>query len=871
MNLKTDQCRPIALSTAHTGMHSALVRLLGYHFTATERCTFPSWLCGGTIADAVYALGMADPCVSSSLLLKMKSYLNTRCVDAVTPLHLDGVPDKHSTQLNVSLMRVEFGAMLERIAIDMWSRMTNPDLRARIAHQSCLAACWTSIHVEHAHRLRTNPVFECEPGIACVPSQFSEVTIDHILDQRIVCGSSCKATHSLHQLLIRCTNPASRGWTTTLKNVLARMDGCLHILHHSLLVCLTGMHTTLSPSNRPHWSDRARILWRFHGEMTSARVCDLLIDNPAVTKELVRRRLVDALESSIALRHVMKFQGSLVASVGAPPRASLSMGIHESMLSITRVGVQYAQCDSRKIETLLHVAGTVPHAANWLKKVLLCHPSRSVVHETVDMSVRVFESQWTSFWTLCNQRADRPQRLDRFQYDALQCANPIVLMCNSLSETNALRIQRLVLGSPRTATFSTEHMLSTLFPRGCEHKWGDGGAHAHLEALIRSNASLSVATMLTAARVQWLGEQLLVIDMGDATRRKQSSAILKRIWASQHGLHGESRPTHIEAASDAQLASMLEDAPVHSTHLCVCTECHRIVNAMPTDSVSYTGQEHCGEVGVSSAMLSTEGITSDAHSFTMHCAKRSSAALRSALAYESRPNAMAFYQAEDWSTGECGQSVQKTVGSGATIHMRRDCRRAQVQRRVALPCGEQPLLLVQALGRAVRIYDKWYSMCAHCGVFTRIMHINRVGGEIVCTQCYRAHVWHSEESKVGEMAQSSALTRERRCRFCSKAVPRGDPTPFKSYASPLDTFGSNRLLPASLRITWWCPLHQRSWLCDTLNTLSTSQILVHISERACPVTETAPLQVAIPRSNTSRKRRTVRGMLSRAAKRRHLS
>ena len=88
------------------------------------------------------------------------------------------------------------------------------------------------------------------------------------------------------------------------------------------------------------------------------------------------------------------------------------------------------------------------------------------------------------------------------------------------------------------------------------------------------------------------------------------------------------------------------------------------------------------------------------------------------------------------------------------------------------------------------------------------------------------------------------------CRFCNREETKKTAA-FISVHSPLDTQGQNADLPPSLRRTTWCRKHYRSWMKDAMQSLSTIQIIAHISEKA------RPMQVAIDDENvkTRSKRR----------------
>ena len=268
--------------------------------------------------------------------------------------------------------------------------------------------------------------------------------------------------------------------------------------------------------------------------------------------------------------------------------------------------------------------------------------------------------------------------------------------------------------------------------------------------------------------------------------------------------------------------------------------------------------EFC-EVGVSSVTVlrSHEEGTS-----TLFCAKRSSAALRSAICAEASSRLRRIDEDGSMLAETSGASVvwesqrdaMLAMAHDGTVasRMRRDCKRALEQRRCASLCGDMPLLTIPIIGRAVRIYGSWYSLCSLCANFVRVTPHCRIEAEIACLRCTTTPPSTSQSSRrkrpattaTGKRAcrdaESSELPLRRvACRFCCKKEV-GQPQrhrQFVTYPSPHDVAGDNLERSSSCRTTTWCPTHDRSWLRDALTTLTTAQVIAHITTNAQPCAE----------------------------------
>lgn len=210
----------------------------------------------------------------------------------------------------------------------------------------------------------------------------------------------------------------------------------------------------------------------------------------------------------------------------------------------------------------------------------------------------------------------------------------------------------------------------------------------------------------------------------------------------------------------------------------------------------------------------------------------------------------------------------KNLAEDATVQsshsrMRRDTKRCYEQRRMAEACGTHAMLSIDCIGRAIHIMGEWFTMCTFCGVIMRCTSGAQIGCHLACSTCHCAQqksscqpyastedallssifeeISNEAEKNTVQLSvgvRTASRLREREsdktCRFCnSVSVRRG--RGFVAYHSPHDRRGVNEERPPALRITRWCPKHNRSWLKEALKIMPTNIVLAHILMHAKPV------------------------------------
>ena len=445
-----------------------------------------------------------------------------------------------------------------------------------------------------------------------------------------------------------------------------------------------------------------------------------------------------------------------------------------------------------------------------------------------------FRTHFVPFWLHAMKHKVRSMRLDAPQHAALHDLNAATRLTRTLDEAEALAAQRAALEDPSAAILTLAEVGERLGIRvaGSSSNGGTRGADT-LKALEAAGAR-EAAKLLVHARVAWLGEQVLVVDLGARTRGLQIQALYRRLGHPRAAALATMRPEEVPDVA-------LRELPIHATHLHACCQCKRFANAVVLDGGK--GGQTFNELGVAIAMVCTQCDGPDAGGTHIRCAKRSSAALRSAVQFEEEMDtqqvegcardatAVATLMRQPKSTG-AGNS-----DSGVAARVRRDAKNALEQRAKATACGQEPMLRVPAVGRAIRLWDSWYALCSCCGTFLKIQPHLRFGAELCCLRCDAEMLGVAATPEAtATAAATAAATAGAVCRFCGKSeVPGHAGARWKVIKAPLDVAGPNKSLPPPLKTVCYCAAHWRTWLPQAHRTLPTRVILSHLAHNAKPI------------------------------------
>jgi len=439
------------------------------------------------------------------------------------------------------------------------------------------------------------------------------------------------------------------------------------------------------------------------------------------------------------------------------------------------------------------------------------HARQPLVQLAGDVWAAAFKAHFVAFWLFAQSHQLRVSRLDTTQHAAVHGLNKATQLAAQLDEQTALQVQRMALRSPAAGIATIGEVATEMGLEGIPSIVSGVGARSAIEGakLIGDAGPEAAAKLLAYARTAWVNEEVLIVDLGQRTRALQLVALRKRLRLPSN------TPT--------------EALPMHATHICCCAECHRVANAFATTASSVP----FNELGISSCQIATD---SPEDGVRLHCAKRSSAALRTAITFETEMKKRCI-EAE---VVERAQLTSLTaprrasgVESGIAARVRRDAKNALEQRTCAIACGEHPMFTVPVIGRVVRIYKQWFALCSYCAALTRVQPgVYVYGADVCCMRCDHGMLGVDNLTAGPLAAQSSGKV----CRFCGQ-VERMNTTGarWKELKAPLDIAGPNAVLPPPLRRVWYCPSHCKPWLMNAHRVMETRVILAHIAQNAKPV------------------------------------
>lgn len=732
--------------------------------------------------------------------------------------------------------RLALGAQLEQFARDtttnLWTvdRLQTPDdslgrkWACQLYFDAYCAAVWTSAHAEYIAALDSDVEEPPHPSINTVACASSEFDLSDLYARRVSPKGDGypKIVEPLVQLLSRCTNPGARGWDTVLKDALEH-TGSRIIVMHAVHTCLTGLHPQLHPAMRPDWKMRMKI--RRLAPQSNSEIKAVA----AYIKEPMRRCLAATMAASPAMHTALSLAGHPVKHLLQPPAQFPHIGMESAMSAYADAGrmlakgSQWPHCLKRAFE--IRAADDRPDdpddevsyeglawQAGWLGKGTAdVHARQPLVSLAGDVWTAAFKAHFIAFWLFAQSHQLRVSRLDATQHTAVHGLNKATQLAAQLDEDVALSIQRIALRNPAAGISTLGEVAAELKLDGIPFMSPGVGARSAIEGVkMLGDAGADAAGKLLAyARAAWVSEEVLVVDLGDRTRTLQLAALRKRL----------------RLPSDAPDC----DLPMHSTHVCCCAECHRVANAFATTTSSVA----FNELGVSACQIATDCEPGEVR---LHCAKRSSAALRTAITFEGEMKRRCI-EAEPVERAQLTSLTAPRrasgVESGIAARVRRDAKNALEQRVSAVACGEHPMFSVPVVGRAVRIYKQWFALCSYCATLTRVQPgVHVYGADVCCMRCDHVMLGVDDTSTGPLAAQSSGKV----CRYCGN-VERHNTTGarWKELKAPLDIAGPNAVLPPPLRRVWYCPQHYKSWLMNAHRIMETRVILAHIAHNAKPV------------------------------------
>ena len=862
---------PMCADFEDAGVAGAMSRLLARLRQLVDSLVLPAWLWSLDFAHAVTRCA-AHPDVPG-LFRSMAE--TTRALGGEAEA-VDAAACCASTAVQTAaIARLRFGAMLEALTRGAAGAFTSPEEapgaavdRAALAvlyHDAYCAAVWTSAHAEFlatvddllAGRAATDALLR--DLMVPPPDLYTVTNLSHLshlgpLSERMASPKCCsKASQPLLAILTRATSAGSRGWETTLLAAAKESEGAVRVCTQCVAVALTGMHPAIHPAARRPWRDRF-VLLRALRVQTNQDFRELVHKAPNAVKEAIRLHLsaVYALDCATfeAMRHACQPMGQLCIPPLALPHPSLAAAMHRmadagaSMIAAREsaaVAIErhlLSEPRSRKKSSARtaarpprYDAEPLSYCESWLRgrSVPRGATTRSSVQVVSGLLSASYRSIFIPWWLHGNHHGHRASRLDSAQFAALHNRSAAHRVWALLSDDDFRLAERAAIGAPEASLLTVREACALLGiqPTASELPGvpcaASSRAVQEAEVDVMNLRGRDAALLMAFSRVATLRTAMLSYDLGEDTRRRQALAICKRLVLPL-------------APGEDPCAAVRARLPEHATMLYFCSECRRIVNSVQDNSGK---DQPFNELGLSSSMLAIDGNLRDAH---MRCAKRSSAALRTAVALEAAADVLELEQLDPVAKpllpadlrpativatmckpcrkrgdgGDGGAVALASARSAEALRdsssevakFRRDLKSCFEQEQQATSCGDVPLVRVSILGRAIRLFGNWYALCSMCGALARVTPSSRFRGDICCMRCDFAMLAGKEASQ--EMRNALPKAPAPSCRFCGKVEPEnGVGMKWKCVPAPADTGGRNAAVPAPLRVCW-CASRLRS-------------------------------------------------------------
>lgn len=715
-----------------------------------------------------------------------------RAMQSLPPLSLPEaqIPEEEDARLFTAACRLAIGELAESSArlhardYTYPKRVSGqlPAKYSRICFDSYAAALWSSTHAEYIvaakEMLQIMPQETKVLDVAIPPGPLTvswAVTslpdIVHLLERRGSPGANVsKAIKAMQVMLNRCTSPSLRGWETVTSNPSKDADGSLRVCATACVAALCGMNQAINPCARPTWEERMRIQRTVTFSANEPRKMISLCG--ASSREAMRLYLATLLAAAPCVREALFFSGHPAGKLVISPFETCSASLQSCAATLASIGKLSLSVPD--ISPVLYSVFSEEHRGERHPAVLVPTVSFAALPrphslEKVPSAVQavrvfvsdVFSAHFVPFWTVQHEKGVRVARLSHLQHDFFHKESQIHKLFDLLPKERQLFVQRVALTEPRAFHMTLSDVALQL-------------GHEPRDVLEQFPAE-AASEIVLYARVAALKSCCKAWDLGPRIKALQTRALAKRLVADVH------------AGDDVDKAAAR--IPQTATHLCVCVECRRVCNSINTfagKDLSHT------DVGICAAMLRTTGHLSQG---TMRCARRSSAALRAAQQLE--------FEAE---SGD--KNISRSGRQGTTPKLRRDRRNCLDQAGTAVACGEEDLVLVPLIGKAVQLFGQTYVLCCFCGVLVNAPAAVFFQGDPCCMRCdYKL----CKRDRLLEEAEEEP--EHHHCRFCGKrdTLPKSA-SKWKYFYAPQDSLGTNAAIPAPLRRVVYCSGHSKSWI-----------------------------------------------------------
>ena len=760
------------------------------------------------------------------------------------------------TRMALSIVRLSLGSVVEaafaraaiqatwhgktspfqktKIAPETWSK--TPDGRrqislARIYNDSALVAVFTSAHAMFIQDCQGGILEAPSPTIFTVPSSFTEYNFADLLTHRTAPkDKSIKAALPLLTLLMRALNTSTRGWDTLFSSVVSKSTALRAIVGRALLISAAGLHESVHPAIRQPWEQRNTAFRRVYDGVYGNRILKVMSVATSAARECVRRMMTATVSCMPAATRAFCLRGNPIRMLQTAPLCLPAPGLDAVGECFAAASRELVATDADVIETLARAFDQpsttyrLKYDAGWLGKgtapASFVTPYINIASEIFALG---FKSHFYPLWLHAFVHGERIGRLEEVFYQGIHALNPVMKLVNMLSEKEALYYQRLAVTNVSSGLLGAKEVAELLkMPLAIVEN-----PLQKIPGMDDEKHGKLLACCLTWARAAWLSDLLLIYDLGSKTTGKQVLAILRRLDLPAKAKAETMTFSEIAERKDELLVDALEQ----NTHLLACLSCGNTATPIVNDAKP---QSHFCDVGASTAMNCTEcePTSVDFGSSHIRCAKRASAALRSAVIFEddSEESKIETLNIDEAAVEKALKTAsrQKATASGVGARAKRDAKTGFSQQCCPKGCGSGPLLSIPMLGRVISLKGVKYALCAFCGAGIQVQHFHRSGGEIACLKCDgRLISGFEQETKEADNPP------QRVCRFCGRVETTSGT--HRTMKAPFDVSGRNSQLPPPLREVSFCAAHQRSWLQQALRNLPTRQVLAHLAYGARPV------------------------------------
>jgi hypothetical protein len=906
---------PLHSGFQQSGCIDALLRLVSVlkaeHCRETVRFVknIPPWLTDTCFEHACCKTSVRDADEYARRFRRLLRTLQTGASEDTTAV--SGEQSCRRVERAVAMARVAFGAALEAVASVSASGLcqptqmpADPSDAARLGwlcHDAYMAALWTDAHANYlldvldegadVHQISGQHV---DLGTPCINRTVSISTLPNVASkfEQYCSGAQHIDADSKHLLsvLFRCGQSGSRGWDSALKASLTSA-GSQWVLHTAFKACLIGMHPQLHPSARPDWTQRALITRLFDDGLKTASMNELLSSCGTCTKESIRLYMCSVMNDIPATRSALARVQNSVGLLRSAPSGLVPVSLAAAAQNIVAAGIDAGET----LSTMQPIGGcgatleavkaaiqnrigseprvrsrsalqprqgvpknghsaaasslaiaaekswyTVSYNPSWFGRVAseddagettFVNNSLNALTVIQEVSARAFRAHFVPFWVHGHGNGVRTSRFDESQHTHMLKSSALQSVIAGVEEKTALAVQRTVMQSPVASTATVSQVGRILRFDQADQRLLDE-AKTFEEAII-AVCGLSHAAgskLLLFGRVTSLKNRLLSFSLGPQMLKQQLSALRRRFEIP-------------ETLNDDEAVVRLPD---HAHHLFFCLECKRVPNACVDDKTKMNSHN---EIGLAQTMLRVGGVGDPPQ---IRCARRSSAALRTALqkeddAFRSRVECM---QVTD-------ESLHRALRDNGDVshaaRLRRDLRTCSEQHDKALACGDRPLVRVSLLGKVVRMNGRFYAICSFCGSILQVSQLRRYEGGLCCCRCDASMVnakqrTASQATRVAVQVNSQTTrpppaalnlitpNDKLNCRYCNKPPPTSATAArFRVLRAPTDSNGRNAFLPPPLRTIALCQSHYRPWVDNALLQMPMAVVFAHISEKATPV------------------------------------